>query len=173
MGMGAAGAGPDPTPEVRVGSQQEQDWPGSSSLATDCVLNLVRLADRMLGYGLAITGEHGVHSVGAFNVLTILHGESGPLLPSTIASRMIVTRGTVSGLLGSLERQGFVERLPADHDGRQRPVGITSAGRAAVEAILPRLHEAELRWMACLTTAEQESLLGVLARIQTAGPDRS
>src|SRR4051794_38945290 len=93
VGMGAADGPTDPAPEVRVGGQQEQEWPGSSSLATDCVLNLVRLADRMLGYGLAITAGHGVRSVGAFNVLTILHGADGPLLPSTIAARMIVTRG--------------------------------------------------------------------------------
>lgn len=161
-----------PAPAIQVGSRQEREWPGSSALATDCVLNLVNFASRVLAYGLEHVVVRGVPSVAAFNVLTILQGEGGPLLPSMIAERMIVTRGTMTGVLGSLERRGLVRRSPHSRDGRMRPVEVTSEGIAKVEEILPLLHDVERRWMDALTSTQQRQLLRLVATIQTAGPDR-
>ena len=38
-----------------------------------------------------------------------------------------------------------------------------------MERILPELHDAERRWMACLTLEEQDALLGMLGRLQANG----
>lgn len=159
-------------PDVVVGPEQEREWPGSSALATACALNLVSLANRMVAYGLRIARDRGVPSVAAFNVLTILHGEGGPLPPSTIAERMILSRGTVTGILDTLERRRLVRRSPHLDDGRMRSVAITARGAAMVLDILPRLHDAEARWMAALTAAQQRDLLRLIAAVQAAGPDR-
>jgi DNA-binding MarR family transcriptional regulator len=138
------------------------------------VLNLVGLSNRIEAYGLAVIREEGIPSAAAFNVLTILQGEGGALLPSTIAERMIVTRGTVTGVLGSLERRGLVRRsaAPARSDGRTRPVRITPKGRGRVEAILPRLHQAERDWFDVLAPAQQSQLLRLMAIVQRGAPDR-
>jgi DNA-binding MarR family transcriptional regulator len=162
-----------PRPDIEVGAGQEREWPGSSALATDCVLNFVSLANRILAYGVRIAIGRGIPSVAAFNVLTILHGEGGPLLPSTIAERMVVTRGTVTGVLGTLEQRGFIERSTDERDGRIRPVTITAAGIARVLEILPLLHDGERRWMEALSVPQQRQLLGLVARIQSNAPDRA
>lgn len=162
-----------PHPDIGVGPGQEIEWPGSSSLATDCVLNLISLAQRMLTFGLLVAKEHGVPSIGAFNVMTILHGERGPLLPSTIAERMIITRGTITEILATLERRGLVRRSVEAGDGRRRPVSLTTAGVETVERILPELHELERRWLEPLRPVDQEHLLRLVAMIQSGGPDRA
>jgi DNA-binding MarR family transcriptional regulator len=159
-------------PPIEVGIEQETEWPGSSALATSCVLNIATLSARIVAYGLRIVRAHGIPSVAAFNVLTVLHGESGRLLPSTIADRMIVTRGTVTGILDSLERRRLIRRTRHGTDGRRRLVQITPKGRARVEAILPLLHEAERRWMDALTPVQQRQLLRLIGRVHGAGPDR-
>jgi DNA-binding MarR family transcriptional regulator len=167
-------APPAAQPVIRVGPEQELEWPGSSASATACVLNLVHVSNRIEAYGLAVIREQNVPSAAAFNVLTILQGERGPLLPSAIAERMIVTRGTVTGVLDSLERRGFIRRTSAagGRDGRTRPVTITPRGRARVRAILPRLHQAERDWFDALSEDWKAQLLGLLAIVQREAPDR-
>jgi DNA-binding MarR family transcriptional regulator len=159
-----------PQPLIRVGEAQEREWPGSSALATACVLNLANVAIRVMAYGLERVRAEGIPSVAAFNVLTILDGEGGPLSPSTIADRMILTRGTVTGVLDTLERRGLIRRTRHEADGRMRQVTITARGSATVAALLPVLHRAERAWMDALTVAQQRELLGLLAIIQARAP---
>jgi MarR family 2-MHQ and catechol resistance regulon transcriptional repressor len=114
--------------------------------------------------------EHGIPSATAFNVLTILHGAGEPLPPSVIADRMIVTRGTMTSVLDSLQRHGLVRRVPHASDRRMVLVEITREGISSVEAVLPRFHDAEQRWMSCLTVEEQHSLLHMIALLQANSP---
>ncbi|HEY7281629.1 MAG TPA: MarR family transcriptional regulator [Actinomycetota bacterium] len=160
-----------PRPEISVGAQQEDEFPDSSALATDCVLNMFNLTSRMEAYGMAIARAHGVTSIAAFNVLTILFGEGGPLPPSTIAERMIVSRGTMTGIIGTLERRRFVRREAHHRDGRVRLVRITPSGTRAVRRILPLLHRAERAWMDSLPPQDQARLLRMIAVVQAGGPD--
>jgi DNA-binding MarR family transcriptional regulator len=157
-------------PVVRLEDDFEQQWPGASTLATECVLNMGFLVTRMLAYGQSIAREHGIPSATAFNVLTILRGAEGPLPPSVIADRMIVTRGTMTSVLDSLQRHGFITRVPHGSDRRMLLVEITEEGLSRVEAVLPRFHEVEKRWMSSLTPQEQRSLLDMLARLQANSP---
>jgi len=89
-----------------------------------------------------------------------------------IAERMIITRGTVTSVLGTLERRGLVRRSMDRHDGRRRPVAITASGVQKVNELLPVLHEVEKRWMAALKSHEQQQLLALVAIVQAHGPDR-
>jgi DNA-binding MarR family transcriptional regulator len=160
-----------PRPEISVGGEQEQEFPDSSTLATDCVLNMFNLTLRMEAYGMSIARAHGITSLAAFNVLTILYGEGAPLPPSTIAARMIVSRGTMTGIIGTLEDRGFVRRELHHRDGRVRPVLITTKGTRTVRRILPLLHRAERAWMDSLSRQDQARLLRMLAVVQAGGPD--
>ena len=153
-------------PRVRTEPDFEDAWPGASRLATECILNLGFLHQQTEAFGQSLVRRHGVPSVAAFNVLTILHGASESLPPSTIAERMIVSRPTMTGVLGTLERRGLVRRLPHGKDHRMALIEITSEGRSRVERLRPELHQAEKRWMACLTEGEQRALLSMLAKLE-------
>ena len=83
-------------PRFPLDPSLEQEWPEASALATACFLNMGYLASRVQAYVEALVRRHGLPSMSAFNVLTILHGAGEPLLPSTIAERMVVTRGTMT-----------------------------------------------------------------------------
>ncbi len=159
-------------PRISVEEGFEEEWPGASALATECIINLAFLNDRMEAFATSLAREHGIPSVPAFNVLEILRGAGEPLPPSTIAERMILSRATVTGILHSLERRGLVCRLPHGSDARMRLVEITSEGVARVTQFLPRLHEAERRWMDCLTESQQRTLLHLVALLQANAPRR-
>jgi DNA-binding MarR family transcriptional regulator len=103
-------------------------------------------------------------------VLDILLSAGGTIQPSAIAERMIITRGTVTSILDSLERRGLIRRRQHAADRRMRLVEITPEGAARVEALLPDLHAAERRWMACLTPDQQRLLLHLVALLQFNAP---
>jgi Transcriptional regulators len=174
--MGGAGRPPatprGPQPDIRPTAGFEQQWPGASAAATSLVLNLTALVHRIEVWGLDLVRRRGISSIGAFNVLTILHGADGPLRPSVIAERMIVTRGTITAVLDTLEKRDLIRRRPHAQDGRMRLVEITASGRGLVAELLPQLHQAEQRWMAALSPPEQDALLRLVAKVQEGGPDR-
>jgi DNA-binding MarR family transcriptional regulator len=103
----------------------------------------------------------------AKNALAILEGAREPLEPSVIAERLIITTGSMTSMLNTLEGGGLVSRMPHPHDRRKLLVGITPKGAAIVNDLLPSLHRRERVIVAdALTKAEQRQLRTLLARIQ-------
>jgi len=82
-------------------------------------------------------------SLKAMNVLTILQGAEEPLQPMVIAERLMVTRGTLTGIVGSLESRGYVVRAQHERDGRGQLVLLTKLGERTVRKLRPRMHRAE------------------------------
>ena len=160
-----------PRPLVRVESSFERRWPGASGPATECVLNAYVLAVMIERASTAWLKDQGLPSLTAFNVLTILHGAGEPLQPSTISDRLMVTRGTLTGILDTLERNGYTQRTQHAQDGRMRWVRLTSKGQAVVDALRPRIHRAERGLVTSLTRAEQEMLIDMLGRMQQAASE--
>jgi DNA-binding MarR family transcriptional regulator len=74
----------------------------------------------------------------AAQTLAIIEGAGGPLAPSTIAARLMVTTGSMTSLLDTLERRGLVRRQPHPSDRRQLLVHLTDEGQALVDTFLPR-----------------------------------
>jgi DNA-binding MarR family transcriptional regulator len=62
----------------------------------------------------------------------------GPLTPSELAGLERVKRPTVTRTLGSLEREGLVERTPDASDGRSFLVGINAVGRERLRRLRGR-----------------------------------
>ena len=120
-----------------------------------CVLNAYVLASLVEHASQAWLKEEGLPSLTAFNVLTVLHGAGQPLQPSTISERMMVTRGTLTGILDTLERAGLARRQRHTGDGRMRWVTLTRKGQAMVDTLRPRIHAAERRLVADVSADEQ------------------
>jgi DNA-binding MarR family transcriptional regulator len=89
-----------------------------------------------------------------------------PLPPNEISGRLIVGRSTVTGLVDSLERRGLVRRHGHPGDRRMLLVEITPQGRRAANRLRRLVHNHQREWLASLTGREQETLIGLLGRIQ-------
>lgn len=65
------------------------------------------------------------------------------LRPSELADRAGITKQSVNDLLGHLERQGYLERLPDSDDGRARVIRLTSKGRRLEKTIYAEARAAQ------------------------------
>jgi DNA-binding MarR family transcriptional regulator len=123
-------------------------------------------------YGLSATARMA---------LAVIEGANEPLEPSVIAERLIITSGSMTSMLDTLERRGLVRRMPHPEDRRKLLVDVTDEARNILDEMLPSLHQRERKLMeAALTKDEQRRLLVFLAKVQSAAgkmvdepPDRS
>ena len=110
-------------------------------------------------------------SMGKFTILMqLLHAGEQGLAPSECAERAGVTRGTITGLLDGLERDGLVKRQPHPIDRRMLNVRITPKGQELLCKMLPDHFCRTTGLMANLTDAEKETLIGLLAKLQAGTP---
>ncbi|WP_372072261.1 MarR family transcriptional regulator [Tistrella mobilis] len=125
------------------------------------LLSTARAIDRDCAIRL---GRHGL-SEGRFVLLFLLRDRAEGLAPHVLADRAGVTRGTITGLLDGLERDGFVRRRPDPEDRRRVRVMLTKSG----ETVSARAFQEHAVWIAGLTaglSAEEQAefarLLGKL-----------
>jgi DNA-binding MarR family transcriptional regulator len=67
------------------------------------------------------------------------------LRPSQVADRSGITKQSVNDLLGHLERQGYLDRVPDAADGRARVIRLTAKGRRLERRIYAEAGAAEQR----------------------------
>jgi len=124
--------------------------------------------------------EHGLSGT-AKQALCVIEGAGEPLEPSVIAERLIITTGSMTSMLNTLEQRGLVRRQPHPEDRRKLLISITAEGTAIVDGMTPALHSRE-RTIICdaLTEPEQRQLRMLLAKVQASierhaadPPDRS
>jgi DNA-binding MarR family transcriptional regulator len=150
---------------MRVEPDHARRHPGADKLATECVVNLIR-AESLVARELdRIFRPHGLTNP-SYNVLVILAGAGSPLSPYVIGERLLVTRGTVTGLLDSLERRGLVRRTPHPADRRMLLVELTEAARPLMRKVARDLLPAQAGMMAALSASEKETLVQLLGKVQ-------
>ena len=64
-----------------------------------------------------------------------------------------------------LEQRGLVGRRVSENDRRSKPITITPAGKALVNAALPAVEAAQHRMLAPLTQAERLRFVGLLRKM--------
>lgn len=67
------------------------------------------------------------------------------LRPSELADHVGITKQSVNDLLGHLERQGYLDRVPDAADGRARVIRLTSKGRRLEQTIYAQARAAQTR----------------------------
>lgn len=98
------------------------------------------------------------------SVLALLE-EGARATQAAIADALQLDRGTLVGLLDSLEEHGLIERRRDINDRRRHLVSLTAAGGKQLtefRAIVARLHR---EFLAPLSDAERAGLLSVLSRM--------
>lgn len=148
----------------RVSSDFNDQYPDGSISATEAAMNLVITADLLrtrIGKLLRpwdVTPASGL-------ALGILADADEPIPPNQIAERMILTRATMTGLIDSLERRGYVTRTEDPTDRRVRPVEITEEGRRVAHESRSAIHNYQREWFEVLSERQRATLLDLLGRL--------
>ena len=115
-----------------------------------------------------VLGPEGL-SWGGFTILFVLwvwgERETGQL-----ADDCGLAKGTLSGMLGTLEKTGLVSRTRHPEDGRRVIVALQGGGREVIERVFPRFNEHETKLTSGLGPRERGELARLL-RIVTATAD--
>ena len=150
---------------IQIAPDFEERYPNASARATECVMNLVFTADLLVKRISDLLQPFDLSPASGL-VLSILADSELPLPPNKIADRLIITRATVTGLIDSLERRGYVRRLPHPSDRRMLLIEPTDTGRQVAYAFRPVVHQHQKAWLEALSEQEQGQLIDSLRRLQ-------
>jgi len=155
---------------IQIAPDFTKRYPGASPKATETAMNLVRTSELLvkriadLVQPFDLTPSSGL-------VLGILADFGEPLPPNKIAERLIISRASVTSLIDSLERRGYVRRLPHSTDRRMLLIELTDTGRQVAHDFRLLVHQNQKGWLAVLNEQEQTQLIDTLHRIQAALSD--
>lgn len=153
-------------PLVSVDDDFEAEFPDARRAAAVAVANLVRTGDRLLAEINRHRRAVADLSANATEILAIVEGAGEPLPPHIIAERLLVTSGTMTSLLDTLERRALIQRVPHPSDRRKLLIAITDEARDVLDRMLPRIHGVARDVFADFSDAECETLVGLLERVQ-------
>ncbi|HXS25024.1 MAG TPA: MarR family transcriptional regulator [Gemmatimonadales bacterium] len=128
-------------------------------------MNLARTCDLVVGRVAAALQPLDVSPAGGL-VLGILKDAGQPCPPNYISDRLIVSRATVTGVLDTLVKRGFVRREPHPTDRRMVLVHLTQAGSRMADKVRRTVHRAEADWMGPLSEPERAQLTELLGKLQ-------
>jgi DNA-binding MarR family transcriptional regulator len=102
-----------------------------------------------------------------FDVLAALRRTGKPyrLSPGQLLRETMVTSGTMTNRIDRLGARGLVVRSPDPHDRRGVLVGLTGAGKRAVDGAFEGLIAGERDLLSELSAAERRELAGLLKRL--------
>lgn len=153
----------------RSGSEADasfsRQYPGGSRSANEAVRALAQTHDVILTFANEALSRHGL-SPAARQALGALDGEGAPLSPGEVAERLLLTPGSVTSLLDTLERRGLVRRSPDPEDRRRVLVSITEAGRRLVDQFVPEAVALQTAVMGALSEQDRARLVRLLATIR-------
>ena len=112
----------------------------------------------------AVERRHGLSNAAA-QTLAIIEGAGEPLAPSVIAERLMITTGSMTSLLDTLERRGLVRRQAHPSDRRRLLVELTDDGEALVDAFLPEIVAVQTALAAGLSEADRAAAVHLSERI--------
>lgn len=132
-------------------------------ISRDCLAVRVRALNRAVSsiYDEALR-EHGVR-VGQLNLLVAV-ARQGVAAPGAVCNLLRMEKSTLSRDVEVLRRQGWLEVV--EGPGRARPLRVTPAGHALLEAVLPAWRRAQAKARRLLG----EEVSAAVARISLGQP---
>jgi DNA-binding MarR family transcriptional regulator len=148
--------------------EASKKFPDLQPAACEAFLHLVRAGEEVTRVmNTHFAAHHITH--GRFLVMMLLIDKGSecprPTTPAELADRASVSRATITGLLDTLERDGFVRREPDPTDRRQMSVHLTQKGQSFMDAILPGYFRLMTQLMGNLSSNEQQTLSRLLTKV--------
>lgn len=152
-------------------------YPQLDPKGCEAFLHLLHTGDEIVRHFAQFFQKHGL-SQGRFAVLMLLNHRlttfPSPSTPAELADQCACTRATMTGLIDTLEKDGYVRREPDAEDRRVMRVCLTELGKNMMNEILPQHFHTITSLMNALSEAEQRTLVSLLAKIlQRLGPQSS
>ncbi len=97
-------------------------------------------------------------------------GADGCATPSKLADQAGVSRGTMTGLLSGLEREGLIERELHNGDRRMFSIRMTGKGKKELDRIYPDYYNRIAGLMSGLSDDERETLVSLLEKVNEGIP---
>ena len=157
-----------------------KEFPDLDPSAAEAFLHLLYTGDEVFGVSDRNLADHHI-SHGRFGVLMLLWRSvqpraakmlgtdpcvAGPRTPAELAEAAGVTRATMTGLIDTLERDGFVKREPDPDDRRMMSVLLTPRGERFLLEFLPGHFKSIASLMSTLTETERKTLVRILVKVQ-------
>jgi DNA-binding MarR family transcriptional regulator len=132
--------------EKRAQEEVRGDIPAIDLDVFRAMFGLSRATSRLVAdFESAVQRPHGVTWSG-FRLLFCLQ-VSGPLQTNELARLLFLTKPTVSSVVNTLERRGWVERERLAHDRRLVEMRLTPEGRKLVAQVSRAQHDREATWL--------------------------
>ena len=142
--------------------------------STTAVSNIFRAANAARNYLERTVLRDYELSFSGFTVLWVLWIE-GPQETRLLAVEAGITKGTLTGVLKTLEGLELVRRTTPDEDRRLTIVKLTARGKRRMRQVFPKFNQAEAQITAGLNNREWAGLVtglrSVLAQIQSLEDD--
>lgn len=157
-----------------------KEFPDLDPSAAEAYLHLLRTGDDAFNVAERNLVGHNI-TQGRFCVLMLLWRSlqpreetsgcaascaPGPRTPAELAEAAGVTRATMTGLIDTLERDGFVKREPDPDDRRMMSVRLTARAEQFLREFLPGHYAVTSALMSTLTESERKTLVHLLTKIQ-------
>ncbi len=158
-----------------------KEFPDLDPWACAVYLHLLRAGDEVFTVAERNLNRHKI-SPGRFAVLMLLWGGGphrkgvpadgnggcpppGPRTPAELAEAASVTRATMTGLVDTLERDGFVKRVPDPEDRRMLSVSLTAKAERFLAGLLPGHFKLMAALTRTLSERERQTLVTLLNKI--------
>ena len=150
---------------VRVDPDFTSEYPDGDPISTEAYATLCRVGDVLLAeLEQRIELTFGVKQVVA-TALAVIDGAGRSLTPSEIGERVLLPSASITSTLDTLERRGWVRRVPNPDDRRSLLIEITPEGRRTADQLLPGIRTLERSVLSALTKSERTQLLALLGKV--------
>ena len=158
----------DPIQEAR--RHWEARWGPDATPSMVAVTSIMRAQQIVLARLNEVLAEWDL-TFPRYEALMLLHFSSSGSLPmGKMGERLQVHRTSITNVVDGLERQGYVERAPHEHDRRTTLATITARGREVAGAATLALNAMSFGTEP-LGTAEMEEIFGLLRGLRAAAGD--
>lgn len=131
----------------------------------DVIREVLATADTFLRESHRLFRPHGL-TAAQYNVLNLLADAADGLSQREIGEVLVVDRSNVTGLIGRMEKAGWVRRADDPADGRVHRVSLTAKGRTLFKAVQPAYHEVVGQVTAGLSAKRSGETVAVLLELQ-------
>jgi len=145
----------------------EREFPGASWLSAQVFRDLEEVGGLAESLVASVARRHGLTHA-ALNALAVIEGNAAPMAAGEVGAHMHITSGTMTSVLDTLERNGYIERLADPDDRRRVLVDVTPEAQAVLNQLLPEVVQTTTAVLKEFPAKELGDLLGTLARVRAA-----